>query len=201
MTLRKTFIFCVLLWTGCLDKPKNTESVLVIRNTEAIKDTTKAPLPPPPPPSPYSYYGCFNFIFDKDGTLYFYQHFYDKDKAPVPIIDFDSDAPIFIALNPDQIIVIPNKEIKSFFESNILHVDRAYKSVRVIGMTDTIKSTALTSLMNELTDTANHIYYSIRPATLEEKTVLNYKKTQKFYNPDKINWDSSNIWFNQKQRK
>lgn len=178
-----------------MDKSKKSEAILVVAATELLRNTKEPPPPPPPPPSPYSYYGCFNFIFDTSGTIYFYQHFYDKDKARSWVIDFDSNAPIFIDLNPDKIIIMPDNQIRAFFESNILPADPAYKSVRVIGIADTIKSTSLPALMNELTDTANHIYYAVRRATIEERTVLDYKKRQKFYNPDKITWDSTKIWF------
>lgn len=195
--MRNILLFCVLVWTGCLEKPKDAETVLVVASAEAVRNSNE---PPPPPPSPYSYYGCFNFIFDTSGTIYFYQNFYDKDKPPVRVIDFDSDAPIFIDLNPDKIIVIPDNQVGAFFESNISPADPVYKSVRVVGMADTIKSESLPSLMNKLTDTANHIYHSVRRATLEERTVLDYKKRQKFYTPDKISWDSTKIWFDRRRR-
>jgi hypothetical protein len=79
-----------------------------------------------------------------------------------------------------------------------LKVDNAFKSVRVVGVTDTITSKSLTQLMSILKDTTNNIYYSLRKTTLEEDIVLDYKKKQAFYYPNKINWDSSKVWFDRK---
>ena len=179
-----------------MNSTKDTQAILILAPPDTTNDIIK---PPPFPPSPQSFFSCFNFIFDRNGTLYFYQHFYDKDKTPVAVSDIE--IPSRINLTPDQIIVLSDTEIRSFFESNIVPVDPAYKSVSIIGTTDTIKCKELTSLMKEVTDTVNHISYFVRPVTLEEATVLEYKKMQKFYNPDKINWDSAKVWFDQKQRK
>jgi hypothetical protein len=165
-----------------------------------IGKTTDPKEPPPPPLSPYAYYSCFNFIFDSTGTIYFYQHFYDRNIKPIRVIDFDSNAPIFINLNPDEIISIPADGVKSFVEQNVLKADAAYRSVRVIGVTDTIKSKSLLPLMNILTDTLNDIAYLVRKATFEENVVLNYKRRQQFYYPDKVNWDSTKVWFDRKRK-
>jgi hypothetical protein len=150
--------------------------------------------PPLPPPSPYSYYGCFNFIFDTSGTIYYYQKFYDKDTSYESVIDFDSDAPIFINLSPDKIIKIPESALKAFFESNVLSADPAYKSIRIVGLTDTIRSPSVNYLMAQVSDTTKHIYHIVRLATLEERTVLDFMKKNKFYDADKVIWDSTQIW-------
>lgn len=194
--MKKLLLVCLIVYSGCLDRTTDEGMTLVLSNPNQIKDPKKVP---PPPPSPYSYYGCFNFVFDTSGALYFYQHYYDRNKKPIRVIDFDSDAPVFINLNPDEIVIIPEDATKGFVEQNVLKADNAFKSVRVIGATDTIKSKSLAPLMNILADTANHILYSIRKTTLEENVVLGYKKRQAFYYPDKVNWDTSKIWFDRKR--
>ena len=89
--------------------------------------------------------------------------------------------------------------MKSFVEYNVLKADQAYKIVSVVGAADTIKSEALDPLMNVLTDTTNHIHYFIRKITLEEDIVLGYKKRQEFYSPNRINLNSTKIWFDRKR--
>ena len=196
LTLRQIFLLCLLIFSGCSDKTTDSENILVVSKTENPKDPKQ---PPPPPPHPYSYYGCFNFVFDKDGKLYFYQHFYDRNRKPFRVIDFDSNNPVFINLNPNQIIEIPEVGLKSFIEQNILKAEQAYKDVRVVGVTDTIKSKSLDPLMKVLTDATNHINYTIRKITHEENVVLDYKKRQEYYYPERVNWDSTKVLFNRKR--
>ncbi len=191
--LRKVWVFSIIFFAACQERTKDKETTLVVSKIVNTKE------PPKPPPTPYSYYGCFNFIFDTDGTLYYYQRSYDRNKAPIRVIDFDSDAPIFINLNPDDIIIIPEDGVKSFIARNILKSGKTCRSVRVIGVTDTIKSRSIDALMNIFADTANHIFYSVRKTTVEESVVLDYKRREKFYYSDKVNWDSSKIWFDRKR--
>lgn len=141
------------------------------------------------------YYDCFNFIFDSIGILYFYQHSYDRNKAPVHVIDFDSDKPVFINLNPDDITIIPESAIKNLIISNILSFNQFCRIVRVISAKDSIKSKCLAPLMDILNDRVNHIFYSIRKTTLEETVVLDFKKRQEFFYAGKLIWDSTKIWF------
>ncbi len=117
----------------------------------------------------------------------------------VPGTVSDIEIPSFIGLTPDRMIVLSDNEIESFVESNIVHVDSAYKSVSIIGTTDTIKSKALTTLLRELTAYTIKIPYYIRSTTLEERVVLNYKRKQEFYYPDKVNWDSLQLENNRKK--
>ena len=196
LKLGKVFLFCLLILSGCSDRTNDSESILVVAKTEKSKDPEQ---PPSPPPHPYSYYGRFNFMFDRDGKLYFYQHFWDRKKKPVSVIDFDSNAPVFISLNPNQIVEVPENGLKAFVEQNVLNAEQADKDVRVVGATDTIKSKILDPLLKVLTDTSNHVNFSIRKMTYEEGVVLQYKKSQEFYYPEKVNWDSTKVLFDRKR--
>ena len=196
LTLEKTLLFCLLLISSCLERTNDSKSILVVSKTENLKDPKE---PPSPPPHPYSYYGRFNFIFDVDGKLYFYQHYWDRKKKPVRVIDFDNNAPVFIDLNPNQIVEIPPSGVNDFVEQNILTVEEVLKDVRVVGVTDTIKSKSLDPLLKVLTDTSNHISFTIRKITYEENVVLDYKKRHDFYNSEKVDWDSTKILFDRKR--
>ncbi|ULQ57133.1 hypothetical protein KJS94_02840 [Flavihumibacter rivuli] len=197
MTVERILLLCLIICLGCSCRTNDKYISLAIPEIGKATDPKE---PPPPPLSPYAYYGCFNFIFDSTGAIYFYQHFYDRDKKPIRVIDFDSNAPIFINLNPDKIISIPADGVKSFVEQNVLKADAAFRSVTVIGLTDTIKSKSLIPLMNILTDTLNDIAYLVRKTTFEENVVLDYKRKQKFYYPDKVNWDSTKVLFDRKRK-
>jgi hypothetical protein len=194
--LEKTLLFCLLIIISCSERPNDNESMLVVSKTEIPKDLKEPPLPPP---HPYSYYGWFNFIFDADGKLYFYQHSWDRKKKPIRVIDFDSNAPVFINLNPDQIVEIPATGVKDFVEQNILNVEEVLKDVRVVGVTDTIKSKSLDPLLKLLNDASHHIRFSVRRITYEESVVLDYKKRQEFYSLERVKWDSTKVLFDRKR--
>lgn len=187
----------VLLFLSCSDRTNHKEVSLAVSDIGQATDSKK---PPPLPLSPYGYYGCFNFIYDSTETIYFYQHFYDRNLPVLRVIDFDSDAPIFINLDPSEMIIIPADAIKNFIDENVLKVDKAYRSVRVTGMTNPIKSKSLLPLLNILNDKTNDINYLVRKITFEENVVLDYKKKQQFYYPDKVSWDSTKVWFQRKRK-
>jgi hypothetical protein len=182
--------------SACSNKPPDKEASLVISDARKTVDRNE---PPPPPLSPYEYYGSFNFIFDTTGTIYFYKYSSNRKIPPKRVIDFDSYNPVFINLNPNNITIIPEEAIGSFAKQNILKADIPYRTVRVIGLTDTIKSKNLLQLIEFLKDSSNNISYIVRQITFEEIQVLEHMKNQQNYNPKDIVWDTTKVWFDNKE--
>ncbi|HWJ29047.1 MAG TPA: hypothetical protein VNS32_21060 [Flavisolibacter sp.] len=151
----------------------------------------KDPKVPPPPPMPA--YAPFNFIVDTTGSIYYYQFQLGKSTGEDGINDVLT--PLFINLQPEGIVQVPQAILQEFIKSNILSLDKDYRFVSVASPVDTVTTPSFESLMDILSDTTSHVKYSIRKITQEEEVVLDHKKRQIYYDPSSIKWDSTRIWF------
>jgi hypothetical protein len=168
------------------------ETFIVPERVKPVIDTGSSS-EPPPPPAIQSYYLPFNFIVDSVGNLYFYQlqrhRFYCGTG-----IDWDTP-PEFLDLRPADIVQVPSDQMEQFVKLNIFSHDSEDRQIAIAAFTDTIESAGITQMMALLKDTANHCRWFLRMVTQEERVVLDYKKSDRYYDAGMINWDSSKTRF------
>jgi hypothetical protein len=146
--------------------------------------------PPPPPPAPFYMY--YHFIVDSTGKMYYYQL---NKRGWFCGTDYDFKVPEYIGIRPNDIVEIPENSVQDFIKSNILNQDPAYQVICVGLLKDTVSSNGLAKLRDLVqTDTSTARWF-IRQATMEESVVLDFKKKQKRYYPEDIEWDSTRIRF------
>lgn len=180
------FFSCVI--TGC--KQQNIKETFVVPpDTLPTVKQSSTYLPPLPPPN-RAYYFPSNFIIDTEGQVFFYQEEYKPNNDA--IVDWNTP-PEFIHLTPKDIVQIPVNSIEEFIKLNILNKDSLKRYIAVASEKDTISSVGLSKIMSICKNKQNHIRWKFRMATQEEEIVLDYKKRNENYNPDKIKWDSAKI--------
>jgi hypothetical protein len=153
--------------------------------------TTIHNVPPPPPPN-RAYYFPSNFIIDTGEQVFYYQQ--KQTLNADARLDWTTP-PLFINLQPKDIIQIPVNSIAEFIALNILNKDSFNRYVAVASTLDTVQSLGFSKIVTLLNDTANHIRWKFRKVTQEEAVVLDYKKKQRNYYSDEIKWDTTKIRF------
>lgn len=115
---------------------------------------------------------------------------------------FDFDYPNYIGLRPEHLITIDSKYFVSFLQSNsdIFQVDTNKVSSNIVifiaSEKDTIINEAFYNLVKFVTTKdirLNGIPYFVRHTTEEENKVIYYKRKNKEFNPEKINWTTKFI--------
>jgi hypothetical protein len=144
----------------------------------------------PPPQLGRAYYLPYNFIIDTAEQIYFYQ----RER----IINDDTEValdtpPVFINLQPKDIIQLPKDDIEEFMMLNILNSERLGRVVAIASTEDTIKSSGLSRIISILL--ANRVPWKFRMVTQEEIIVLDYKRRHAVYFSGGIKWDSAKIRF------
>ena len=177
-------IYCLII-ISCKQQEKS-ERFVVPLDTMPVYKTTDSKIPSPN----RAYYLPSNFVFDSSGNIFYYQQkiLWNDDE----VREWKSP-PKFINLKLEDIVQIPTKSIEDFFKLNILKEDTLKRYVAIASLKDTITSLGLSKIIALCNEKSNHIRWKFRMATLEELVVLNYKKRQDEYYPDKIKWDSTKI--------
>lgn len=106
--------------------------------------------------------------------------------------------PVFIDLQPNDIIELPVNSIGEFVHFNFGGESRRKSIISIASFTDTIKSDSFKHLLTSFT-TEKIAKYFIRRATLEEEIVLNHKIKDHFYSPEEVDWDTTRINFSLKE--
>ena len=151
------------------------------------------PNEPPPPPILKPYYANFNFLVDSTDKLYFFQQ---QTYRWICGTGLDENTPPeYIDLRPTEIVIVPVESVKRFVELNIFNHDQDDRVVAIGLLKDTIVSEGLYNLTQLLKDTTNKTRWFLRPATQEERIVLDYKQRQSMFYPEDIHWDSSKTRF------
>lgn len=134
-------------------------------------------------------YGTNVFIIDNPSKIYYFQREQIGFICGTPTTD---TIPHFINLQPKDLIEIPNKNIYHFIK---LNYKDAFRNITFIASkSDTLQSKAFFDLRNSLNSSIKgRDFYLVRRTTLEEDTVLKYKKNNKYYYSDSIKWDQTKI--------
>jgi len=172
-------LFCLLI-SSCQKKEKQEQ--YVISSLAKTKDSRFTV-------SPDRFYGRYNFIIDTSGLIYYY----GLQSRGHGCFIYTESIPPFIKLKPDQIVKIPDNSIIAFFKCNV--TNSTIKTISIASQNDTINSKGFTILLNYLNDSINNTTYQVRMTTIEENTVLSYKKQNRYYDPNFINWDSTKMVF------
>ena len=178
---------------ACSQGTPDSDNTYRISAIERPTLSTNPEDPPPPPPPPPAYYLPANFVIDSAGQVYFYQQpHYGSLRSTNPN---NNKLPDFIDLQPEDIVRIPDDNIKEFIQDNIVTLDRSDRLVAIALMKDTVTSSGLTKIFKVFNDTANDIKWIMRAATEEETIVLAYKQHDCKYYPNNLLWDSSKIHY------
>ena len=137
------------------------------------------------------YYAEFNFIVDSVGQVYFYKQ---KENRMICGTGRDSfELPEYINLTPLDIIQVPENGIEDFIKLNIVNSTYNRKAITIGSVKDTIKSKPLTKMFSFFKDSTYQLPRLFRRATFEERIVLKYYQSGDYFNPNDINWDSTQI--------
>ena len=132
--------------------------------------------------------GESNLIIDKYSNVFYYQ----RNKKPVLLCDYGREndtIPLFLDLQPKDLIKIPKDYIGEFINENLKDKEKKKQILIMASQMDTIKDKQFLKFLKNIQIPT----YIIRRTTQEEDTVLNYKKKGAFYDSKEIKWDKSRI--------
>ena len=179
---------------GCNHPTTKNDNTFIVPNDSAYFYKHAGEVPPPPPPPPKEYYFPSNFIIDTGGHIYYYQQ---RMKLVWNCIPSEVDLPpLFIDLQPKDIIEVPTQNVKEFIKLNIQYLDNSDRQFAIALVADTITSNGLTKIFLIFKDKTNDISWIFRRTTQEENIVLNFKKSKEmYYRADEFKWDSTKTLF------
>ena len=179
---------------GCNHPTTKNDNTFIVPNDSAYFYKHAGEVPPPPPPPPKEYYFPSNFIIDTGGHIYYYQQ---RMKFGWNCIPSEVDLPpLFIDLQPKDIIEVPTQNVKEFIKLNIQYLDNSDRQFAIASVADTITSNGLTKIFLIFKDKTNDISWIFRRTTQEENIVLNFKKSKEmYYRADEYKWDSTKTLF------
>ncbi|KUJ63333.1 hypothetical protein AR687_04060 [Flavobacteriaceae bacterium CRH] len=187
-------MICFFLWNCDKKDEKTTEQnftyIISKENEKYLKELKIKEIPPPPS----GFYGYNQIIIDKKNNFYFYQ----KELINWHCVVSPTDTiPDFINLEPKEIIKIPNYSVIDFIKENISNKDERHTMLVLASQNDTINNKDFKKILNFLNDQSKSKIriFTVRKSTQEEDTVLKYKKRNKYYNSDDIEWDKTRIKF------
>lgn len=193
--MKSICLILIVLVAGCNQLPTQKDNVFIVRpKIKPIPDTSRKipPLPPLPPPI-QTYNLPFNIIVDSSGQLYYFQLQYSSFYCGTGI-NWDSP-PDFMELQPKDIILLPENGIEDFIKLNIEQVEPKFRKLSIASLKDTVRSDGLVKVFKILRDTSIHANWVFRMATQEERVVLDYKKSDTYYDANNIKWDSTKTMF------
>ncbi|WP_239022867.1 hypothetical protein [Pontibacter mangrovi] len=140
-----------------------------------------------PPPLPL-FYGDYNFIVDNDSE----QIYLHKKKQIFRFcgtgVDFTK--PDFIALSPQDFVLLTHREIESYFADTLTNLNDR-QAVVLASLQDSIKMKEARTLIDSLFISRKIKRFYIRRITEEEEVVLNHKKQNLPYSADSIKWSGN----------
>jgi hypothetical protein len=144
----------------------------------------------PSPFIPFGISGESNLLIDEHSNIYYYQ----RNKKVDLICDYGREndtIPMFLDLQPKDLIKIPKDCIEKFINENVMNKEKRRQILIMESQTDTIKDKSFLRFLKNIQTPK----YVIRRTTQEEDTVLYYKKKDLFYDSNVIKWDKSRIKF------
>ena len=175
---------------GCNHPTTKNDNTFIVPNDSAYFYKHAGEVPPPPPPPPKEYYFPSNFIIDTGGHIYYYQQ---RMKIGWNCTPSEADLPpLFIDLQPKDIIEVPTQNVEEFIKLNIQYLDNSDRQFAIASVADTITSNGPTKIFLIFKDKTNDISWIFRRTTQEENIVLNFKKSKEiYYHADRFKWDST----------
>lgn len=184
-------LMIVSLFLGCVKKREVESQKLYIiseedrmYNEKLKKEKVSFPF------IPVGVSGESNLIIDKYSNVFYYQ----RNKKPALLCDYGREndtIPLFLDLQPKDLIKIPKDYIGEFINENLKDKEKKKQILIMASQMDTIKDKQFLKFLKNI----QIPIYIIRRTTQEEDTVLNYKKKNTFYDPKEIKWDKSRIKF------
>ncbi|KUJ63332.1 hypothetical protein AR687_04055 [Flavobacteriaceae bacterium CRH] len=185
-------LICLFLF-NCTKKESPKENIpYIISQNNKERILNKEKIPPPPPIPGWVFYGTNSFIIDNDSKIYYSQR--EEIGHICGNWETSDTIPLFIDLQPKDLIEIPDNCIANFIKANY---KSNFKNITFIcSKTDTLQSESFFVLEKALKSQEKYgDYYNIRRTSQEEDTVLKYKKNNESYYSDKIKWDKNRITF------
>jgi len=138
-----------------------------------------------------TYYLPFNILVDSTGQLFYFQLPYYHFQCGTGL-DWDTP-PEFLNLKPKDLIKLPDQNVDVFIKQNLELMEEGGRRICIASLKDTFQSEGLHKAFKILKDSTLHANWILIKATQEERTVLDYKVRQAFYDPESIQYDSTQI--------
>lgn len=189
----KTSILYIILGSfvliGCEEKSPITEKskseIYIISKQDSLQNLSFQ--------IEYPDYAQNNFIIGDSNKVYFYR------TSPIMICTPEENRPpVFIDLQPNDIIELPVNSIEEFTHLNFGGELRRKNTISIASFTDTINSDIFRHLTTSFVSERIAKYF-IRRTTLEEETVLAHKSKNLPYFQEDIDWDTTRISFSFKE--
>jgi len=191
------FVIIICSFTNC--KRENTvkpikEEYIVISKEDSISKAyhKKNKIPKPFVPQEFKWYTDLVVIMDSKDKVYIYQ---TERKSSNEEAKFDY--PNYIGLRPEYLTTIESKDFVLFLKNNndifgiFPNKENVINPFYIASETDTIKNVAISNLNKALSKEKSQTIYLLRKTTEEENVVLNFKRNQKNFEPEKINWSTN----------
>lgn len=190
------FAFIICSFTNC--KRENVaktiqEEYIVISKEDSLSKAydQKNKIPKPFIPQELKWYTDLVVIMGSTNKVYIYQ---TERKSSNEEAKFDY--PNYIGLRPEYLTTVDSKDFVSFLKSNndIFEIFRNKENIinpfYIASETDTIKNVAISNLNKALSKEKSETVYLLRKTTEEENAVLKFKRNQRSFEPEKINWST-----------
>ncbi len=178
-------LFCLLYFVSSCSLGKQDEVKVSVISLKAKSPKSHYTV------SPQTYYSKFNFLVDSSGLVYYYC----LRNSGFTKTDENGLQPSFIYLTPEQMVQVTSNSVIDFLKCNILNDNKDAITISLSSQKDSIKSMVFDNLIKFLYDSVKNVDFQIRPTTIEENIVMNFKKRNTFYDPKTITWDSTKIAF------
>ncbi|MEI6123613.1 MAG: hypothetical protein WCQ95_08295 [Bacteroidota bacterium] len=188
-TITNQIIFCAVLcmfyfFVSCSSEKQSNQKVYII-SSSAKSNLSHFTV------KPEQFYHKFNFIVDSSGALYYFS--LRPENLEKKSIDLSQGLPVFKNLLPENIVQVSEPSIVDFLKNNILNDKKENITISIASQKDTIMSEGFSTMIKYLYDSTKNLDFQVRTTTLEENTVVNFKKKHEFYDPKLIKWDSSKM--------
>lgn len=186
--MKKYFLFfCVLILLSCEGKlrAKKQDEIYVISKDTSFNFIRKEE----------NYYSRFNLILGDSSKVYFFKYYNHSTMNCIP----SENPPHFLNLKPSDLILLPFESLDKFIEENNDQRNLLNGSLyNIISPTDSIKSKAFEKIMKGFASVKQK-KYMVRRTTFEEDQVLHHKINHLYYQPEKVNWDTTKVFFSNKE--
>ena len=195
----QSYLFSALIicsFTNCkrenVAKPTQEDYIVISKQDSLSKAyDQKNRIPQPFIPQELKWYTDLVVIMDSKNKVYIYQ---TERKSSNEEAKYDN--PNYIGLRPEYLTTVDSKDFVSFLKSNndifgiFPNKENIINPFYIASETDTIKNVAISNLNKALRKEKSQTVYLLRKTTEEENVVLKFKRNQRSFEPEKINWST-----------